>query len=229
MEKEQITEKIRKLLRLAESPNEHEAALAAARAQELMEKYQIATLEEQFKTNVEDVGIEAKCNWDKWYEVLFLDLAKSCDLQPYARKRDGKRTLSVIGLKSDVEVFQHLWAYLTSAILKLQKADWRIEKAAYSRALSTRAYANRHRKAFCLGAAQRVGEMVRERKTARAEADQQTKALVVRKADQINEYLKQSGRNFTRPKTRRQNALRAEYVARGYQQGGSISINRAIR
>ena len=41
IEKQAIVEKVQKLLRLAKSSNKHEAELAAQRASEPMEKYQI--------------------------------------------------------------------------------------------------------------------------------------------------------------------------------------------
>ena len=44
-EREKLFDKIRKLMALSHSPNEHEAALAAARAREILDKYDLSLTE----------------------------------------------------------------------------------------------------------------------------------------------------------------------------------------
>lgn len=61
-DKEKIIEKIKKLLALAQSANENEAALAAARAQEMLAKYNIEVqeVEKEVSSNIGNEGVVFK-------------------------------------------------------------------------------------------------------------------------------------------------------------------------
>jgi len=228
-DKQKMIEKVKKLLRLAESPNEAEAAAAASKAQVLMETWQIESLsssgdDDGESFGVGDHGVESKGQWDEWYQYLFRQLAESCDLQPYAMRGDTI-TLRVIGLTSDVQIFQYLWKYLTSAILKLQKKDWREERQELAR--PTRQMANRHRKSYCYGAVYRIVKRIKESKEERITEDQQTKALVLCKEDLVQRYIEEQRLNFQRSR-RKRSSVDAEYAARGYAAAENIDLHRGI-
>jgi hypothetical protein len=75
-----LVEKVRKLLALSESPNEHEAALAAEKAQDLMlchgiEMAQIAISHGASMIGIDDARIEGRI--DPWRRHLAISIAES--------------------------------------------------------------------------------------------------------------------------------------------------------
>ena len=75
-----LVEKVRKLLALSESPNEHEAALAAEKAQDLMLRHgidmaQIATSQGAATIGIDDARVQGKI--DLWRRHLADSIAQS--------------------------------------------------------------------------------------------------------------------------------------------------------
>jgi hypothetical protein len=64
-ERERVYDKVRKLLALSKSPNEHEAALAAERAREILDRYQISLAEVDEKEFTEIVEKGADSGYSK--------------------------------------------------------------------------------------------------------------------------------------------------------------------
>lgn len=75
-----LVEKVRKLLALSESPNEHEAALAAEKAQELMLRHGIGMAQVALARGAGTIGVDAagvKSKVDPWRRHLADAIAKS--------------------------------------------------------------------------------------------------------------------------------------------------------
>lgn len=119
---ENIKEKIQKLLNLATSDNEHEAALALAKAMELMNKWNLDR-ETVLGQKIEKIDIELPFyKWTSENQVLVDILSKLCD--GYCLFRNGKKKLNrfarivLSGRPRDLENFRYLFDYLNNKLRK---------------------------------------------------------------------------------------------------------------
>ncbi len=119
MNEREAIDRVRKLLALSQSDNEHESALALGRAQALMDKFRIeaATLDE---SNEPEEDIEA---WDdplvetsaKWARALGMVIADANGCSVYG---DRKR-LVICGRASKVATARYVFAYCKREIERL--------------------------------------------------------------------------------------------------------------
>lgn len=128
--KEKIIDRIKKLLALAASSNEHEAANAAARAAELMVEHQI----EMAEVNVIGAGEETPEPMDSavtdpvknalWKGIIShgIALANGCG-SLYARAERGK-VLKFYGPASAVAACVYVFHYLVNEVERLADAGW---------------------------------------------------------------------------------------------------------
>ena len=189
-----LLEKVRKLLALSESPNEHEAALAAAKAQEILdrENLSIFDLKPPSTSDVDSYVIDERTRCAVWESHLFTMLARIYDLRPY---RDSG-CLKVIGFKQDVDVFQSIHTYLSLVIELLALKEKR-------RCLGQdRKQAFRFRTSFCHGASDRICEIIKLQRAERLSQDVKCTALVMQKKKRIHSWanqhlnLERKGRSF---------------------------------
>lgn len=121
IEKKKLLEKVKKLMALSSSPNEHEAALAAERAKEILDKYNLSLSEVEIgeiEDKKYDLGITKVQNWQL---NLANCTAKTFNCQSYYTKGYGSMTakLYFVGNEADVEVVEYFYSYLTRVIRKL--------------------------------------------------------------------------------------------------------------
>jgi hypothetical protein len=122
MEHSEVVAKIVKLLRLASSDNPHEAALAASRAQELMDRHKVESWMLDGKGEPEEdianfssrddalnPGEKKTATW-KWR--LALALAKANAVELYVKGGP----IFMVGRPSDVQTVRYLFAYCANAI-----------------------------------------------------------------------------------------------------------------
>ena len=115
-------EKIRKLLALAQSPEEAEAKAALLRARELMAKYKLteADLEEAQKQAVRDVRTDITCSKrrDPWVIRLSAVIGAHYCCKGYRYHLYGQQTQRVcfIGLEDDVEICIAIFRYAVDCI-----------------------------------------------------------------------------------------------------------------
>lgn len=139
MTTDEIIDKIAKLLRLSKSPNVNEAALAAAKAQEMMDKYRIDAaavdvngdgqknpdepIEDYTKTEpLDKLGRKGA----SWKSILAGGLGRVNNCRSYrswARNEHGAyhQVLGIVGRKSDVQVVRYMYQYLVREIDRLTK------------------------------------------------------------------------------------------------------------
>lgn len=120
-----VLERIRKLLALAESSNVHEAAAAAAKAQELMTKHRI----EQAELEADVAGAEDEPVLDQdvdtfggrkpWRELLLSGLARANGCEVYLTRRRRSYVLRVIGAASATSLVRYMQAYLVREVGRL--------------------------------------------------------------------------------------------------------------
>jgi hypothetical protein len=142
MTKEEAIEKVRKLLALSQSNNPHEAALAAQRAQEILNKYEIEQgmldLSSDDPTDKEQItqdGIlgEPTQRMSAWKGVLSDALARANACRSYwhwlhtvnqTNWRPARiMRLKIVGRPSDVQKVQYMFSLLVAEVDRLTKRD----------------------------------------------------------------------------------------------------------
>jgi hypothetical protein len=150
-------------LKLAESANEHESALAAAKAQQLVDEYKLdvsginlnadATEGPEENEPIQNFGndpLESVRNWkSRWSLTLASCIAKLNQCLVYFRRGDLRTEICVVGRPSDVNTVRYLYAYLIGQVEKLRVEAARGHSGAYVRA-------------YCLGVVDSVCMRLRE-------------------------------------------------------------------
>ncbi|MDD2583068.1 MAG: DUF2786 domain-containing protein, partial [Desulfuromonadaceae bacterium] len=115
-----IIEKIRKLLALANSSNEHEAALAAGHAQRLLSEHNLAMadIEAARKPDRADkVETSVSKSLPKWMRHLSAGVSSAFDCQAIHHPATGRMTF--IGVGSDAQVAAYTFTFLDRTVRKL--------------------------------------------------------------------------------------------------------------
>lgn len=166
---EEAIDKIKKLQALATSDNPHEAALAAARAQEIMTCYSIdaaaliesdpAAAAEQ-NEEIEDFTKsdpldrnEGKTQFPRWRSSLGYTLAEVNGAKVYI----SRGALGILGKASAVQTVRYMYAWLTREVERLTVANCRG---------NGRTYANN----FRLGVVETINRKLREARRAAVDA-----------------------------------------------------------
>jgi hypothetical protein len=130
----EVLEKIKKLLRLAASDNPNEAALAAAKAQELMDRHKLnqamlatPSEPEEGVVHFDDPDDALDTFGGKrvtWKDSLSAGLAKynGCFIYVDNRTR-GEIRLVIVGRPSDVQTVRYLYAFCVREIERLTRAQ----------------------------------------------------------------------------------------------------------
>lgn len=116
-----IIEKIRKLLALANSSNEHEAALAAGHAQRLLSEHNLAMADveakEQQPQSADKIETTVPKSLPKWVRNLSGGVCSAFDCQAIHHPAQGK--MSFIGVGADVQIAAYTFAYLDRTVRRL--------------------------------------------------------------------------------------------------------------
>ncbi len=185
---EKIIDRIKKLLSLSESTNENEAALAAARAAELMLKHEIkaAQLCVEDAEDVDTVRVDESKQIVHWKSNLMAGLARSLGCMFFLQKhrQAGKVTTryNVAGQPSKVDTISYMYSYLVEEINRLADFAYRRRLHRHHRIGMPVPSARGWKNAFRLGAAATISERLeaqRKETHKAAEDDGQGAALVV--------------------------------------------------
>lgn len=189
-----MVEKIRRLLKLAESPNIHEATAAAQKAQELLVKYNIDQAEveaasgEKSPYGTKEEYPQGPGAYFTWKAHLAHQVARSTFCKAVRTTHKGAVPyVTFIGKQHNIEASVYLWTYLMREIERLALEAWRIVgqyegKEVYNRRTRTMEWKDASRttwvRDFCLAAARSVGERLAEQMEEQ-KADAGTMALIV--------------------------------------------------
>jgi hypothetical protein len=188
METEGIIERIRKLLRLAQSDNEHEAALAASRAAEMLERHNLdlAIVEAAGKApettvDVETLVLNPNGTSSRWQGVIASGLAKTayCRVWYAGGMRTGK--LSVLGTRENRAAVVEMHAWLCSQVEKIARQAF------------GRRGRQQERKAYMLGAAETIRLRLMQEHQARTATSEASTALVVAHQARNQTWLADNG------------------------------------
>jgi hypothetical protein len=227
-----IAMKVQKLLELAKSSNEHEAALAAAKARELLTKHNLDMAEVLAVKEKEPEGlliIQTETPMSSSIPQYMWDLAnavaKSFQCDVISRGGENGRVFVFIGTTADSEVAAYTFNYLRSEIERLAKQVLPELKAEnpYCRT-QTLSYD------YKAGAIQRICHELRESSQALQEKDEAScTALMVLKEDRVNQFVK---KNYPRLR-HTYNSPRYSYSqdarTRGFNDGAGIRVRPGVR
>lgn len=126
-----IIDKVRKLLRLAESPNANEAASAAAKAQQLIDEHNLSAAllaldsgaaepdEDIEDFSAKDAPLDSQPLMHRWRSQLAGTIARANACRIYLRGGD----IALVGRPSDAETVRYLFAYLAREVERLCEKD----------------------------------------------------------------------------------------------------------
>jgi hypothetical protein len=175
MDRDKLLDRIRRLLRLAESSNVHEAASAAARAQELMSRHRIEAA--ALDTNPTDVRdhrddpLEASKRLRPWKTHLADAIARANGCRIYLHTKGNMRAVVIVGRTEDAALVRVLFAELVKRVESMTRKHG---------AGRERSFCN----AFRLGMVVTLGERLAQ---ASAEARKQALEAGVTHTDELGE------------------------------------------
>lgn len=220
MEKTPIIEKIKKLLALANSSNEHEAALAAGHAQRLLSEHNLAMadIDAAHKPDKADkVDTAVSKTLPKWMRHLSAGVSTAFDCQAVHHPATGKMTF--IGVGADVQIAAYTFTYLDRTIRKLC--------GRYMKQHAGGSIANRHREllrqSYYLGAVSTITARLREQKT---QTPVTTGALVPVKEGLIRQAMNEIGN--LRTMHSRRSYVNSDAYNSGQSDGSQVGINPGI-
>jgi hypothetical protein len=158
-----IADKIKKLLALAQSSNPNEAALAAARAQELMVKYaideaQLAGTPGHVEEEIKSEPMSGKYGAvQHWHAQLADAIARSFFCRVYFVPRGD---VYMVGRATDREALRATYLYLLGEITRMSDSAWIAARAGLPMLKSQQlgGYAIKWKRAFHVGAVATVRE-----------------------------------------------------------------------
>jgi hypothetical protein len=220
MEKTPIIEKIKKLLALANSSNEHEAALAAGHAQRLLSEHNLAMadIEAAHRPDKADkVETSVSKSLPKWMRHLSAGVSTAFDCQAIHHPATGKMTF--IGVGADVQIAAYTFIYLDRTVRKLCSN--------YMKRHVSSTIANRHRElmrlSYYLGAVSTLCTRLREQKV---QTPVTTGALVPVKEGLIRQAMNEIGN--LRTMRSRKSYINSDAYTKGQADGGQVGIKHGI-
>ena len=218
--KSPIIEKIKKLLALANSSNEHEAALAASHAQRLLSEHNLAMadIDASHKPDKADrVEMKLSKTLPKWLRHLTAGVSAAFDCQAVHHPATGK--MSFIGVGADVQVALYTFAYLERTVRQLC-SDYMKQHVGASLANRHREL---HRQSYYLGAVSTVNSRLSRQKVVTPIT---TGALVLVKEGLIRQAMSEIGKLRT-VKSRKSYINGAAYT-KGQIDGKGVGIHHGI-
>lgn len=154
MNLDQAIQKAMKLLRLSKSPNAHEAALAAQKAQEVIDTYKLdvssldydQTSAQEDNEPVKDFGYEDPLEESNWstFSVESIRLAstiafynQTCTAWKKTGDGNGGVQIRIVGRASDVQTVRYLYGFYKAQILQMVKEHCKGNSYAYRREFFT--------------------------------------------------------------------------------------------
>lgn len=219
MTRERVIEKVRKLLALSNSSNEHEAALAAAHAQRLLAEHNLAMSElEVQEEGAGEVVIEVARTVPKWLSSLFATVANGFDCFPIVTTTQSASRLRFIGVGEDPAVAACTLQFLMQELRRLATVYLRGFEAAAGKLPA--AERQRVRNSYLLGGVQGVRQALAAQK---AQTPTTSTALVPVKDALIRQYREEQVGSVRVQRTRRSTVLSAAFQ-QGKVDGAALQL-----
>ena len=219
-----VKDKIRKLLSLAESPNENEAKLALLKARALMAEHKLTEtdlrgLTEQ-KVVYSELGVTCTAMTDVWAAALGVVIAEHYCCKCVRRRKPGGKVnrIAFIGLEEDFDIAKKIYLYAHDCIKAYGKCIQKEKKSVWS-ASDIRKACNAYGNGFVAG----LNQLYQEQ-----EKDHSEWGLVMVTPKPVSEYmasLKTKNKPFGGGDERWTQQYREQGVAAGKQFAPSKRLN----
>jgi hypothetical protein len=220
LDKTPIIDKIKKLLALADSCNEHEAALAATHVQRLLAAHNLAMADitsSERPDKADRVETDVARSLPKWVRHLSAGVSSAFDCQAIHHPATGKMTF--IGVGADVQVAAYTFTYLDRTVRKLCTG--------YLRQYASAGIAGRQRElmrhSYYLGA---VSTITRQLKDQKKQSPVTPGALVPVKEGLIRTAMNEMG--DVRTIHSRRSYINATSYTQGQTDGRQVSIHKGV-
>lgn len=212
---ENVHELIKKLLALSESPNEHEAAAAMAKAQELLLKYNIDMAEVR-TTPGQTANLEAEMlnetvdfeHYQAWQGTLLNCIAK----RNFCHCVQASGHVRILGRKANIRVIVELHNWCEPQIIRLAKAT---------------GYQGSEKNAYILGILKTLAERLDQQRAEFHEANPSSRALVVNIQGDSDDWF-----HKCYPITQKGRSVKitdAAAFSHGKQDGNKVSVSSSSR
>ena len=221
-----LKNKIRKLLALAHSPNEHEAKAALLKARELMAEHKLTEAEcaEAASKKVKNIRTKWSCSKrrDPWLIQLSGLIGEHYCCKGYRTHYSGKQTQEIgfIGLEDDVEVCVEIFDYAARCVSARTKEIKKELSGYFTRYI--RREADSYGYGFCAGLSEAYEEQRR-----RKEKDESGWGLVLVIPKEVEEATKHLGNEEFRARTEEQLSGRSLYE--GYEAGKKFDPGKVLK
>ena len=187
-DREAIIEKIQKLLALSTSSNVFEAELAAAKANDLMQKYQIEMSEtvSVIDTIIHEDYLEIKRA--KWCAILANGCAELFDSTTLINPRNATE-LYFVGTKTNIAAAKMMFTYLMASWHRIAENDF---AAAQDRGITThgKAFKASHGFGYAVAIRKRCYVLATARKRSVKAHSESGRALIVVSDQALNDHMK---------------------------------------
>lgn len=222
MKREGLFDRLRKLLALGQSPNEHEAALASQRAAELMAQYQIKLAElnahteapptpEQGRIDGEDNGPSSRRE-EAWRSYLATHLAEAMGGQMWRQYGYKSYRYLMIGPPDSVSAARYLYMALSREVHLMGQREMR-----------QRLESNAWRRAYCSGVVMRIGARLSEgRRTVMSTST----AIVL--VTPMNKAIQTALSALSLKDSKQGRTKREDGITQGYRDGVNVDLSDSL-
>jgi hypothetical protein len=224
--------KIKKLLDLTGSPNEHEAALAMERVQTLLEKYSLTMSEiegvsDEDNSIVDVIFIDGIGRAPKWQSHLWAGISAAFDCTPYySRSWDGSKKWRIVGHEMDIEAAKATFEYLRRIVdIATDSHLWHL--ASDPDEIVKGVHPTRARASFGVGFVSTVVQRVKQRRLDRLSQDCKTQALVFNKQAKVDKFVKETVPNL-KPGGRERNRSDYDSYHAGRKAGKEVNLDTEV-
>lgn len=223
MDSKDYREKIRKLLALAESPNEHEAKAALLKARQLMAEHKLTERDckDAEKQEVKDIHTDITCSKRRnpWIVDLSAVIGENYCCKGYRTHGYGRQTQEIgfVGFEDDVEICVEIFKYAVDCVLSGIKRI-KQENSCYSSR-----YAKRLSDSFGYGFARGISEAF-EKQQEKNEAGWGPVLVVPKEVEEATQHWKDEAFQARTAEEISAGAYRA-----GYSEGKEFDPTRRLR
>lgn len=229
--KHDIAEKVQALLRLSESSNPFEAGLAAEKAREILEKYNITLndveistaemIEEEIKVAHRGRETVSYTKLPSWVRRLLTPMRTYFYIRPLLA---GNGKILFLGAKQDVDVAVYVFSYLVREIERITDAYMKECSG------SSLAYQKSQRASYTNGAVTGVAEVLKsEARSKDAAVSASGTELVVLKESAVAKFVKEMHPRLSKVKSNSNLSFQSGAFSQGVNDGKNISIRRGVK
>lgn len=221
MSNSKIVERIRKLLALSKSDNQHEAELALIKANELMEEHQIK-MADTFDPKAKSIIIEQLVNSKraKWVASLALSCASLFDCKLLVNSSDATK-LTFVGTHENIQNSIMTFEFLIKAWETIANNDFETYRRIHN--VHGKSFKSSHGSGYSFAIGSRCSKLIEERKK-KVFSHSNGTALIVANEQAMTEHLSK----YTKSAKIQYNNSSVEGFISGYDAGNKVNLGKNL-